>query len=115
MGSEFLADYIFLMNWEDQVIYLKKNKKTTQNLKIESFGYGSLFVNGKLQVVKIIEEANSPLKIGDEIQSINNHVYTDVCAYVLDNQERELDEIELQIKRGKKVLNFTLYKEEFLD
>lgn len=115
MGSEFLADYIYLMNWEDQVIYLKKNKKPTQNLKIESFGYGSLFVNGKLQVVKIIEEANSPLKIGDEIQSINNHVYTDVCAYVLDNQERELDEIELQIKRGKKVLNFTLYKEEFLD
>ena len=107
LGSEFLMDFVFILDWENQKIQLQKNK-------LRSFGFGALFVGDKIKVLKIIEEAQIPLQIGDEILSINNHVFDNVCDYFFDNKENELDEIEVKIKRGNDTLNFSLQKQSFL-
>jgi len=114
LGSEFLMDFVFILDWENQKIQLQKNENTKFKNKLRSFGFGALFVGDKLKVLKTVEEAQIPLQIGDEILSINNHVFENICDYFLDNKEKELDEIEVKIKRGNDTLNFSLQKQIFL-
>ncbi len=113
IGNQFLKDYIFTIDWGSNKIYFKRNLNVKPK-SLMSFGFGNIFIDNKLQVVQIIEEANSPLKLGDEILTINGYVYTDICEYMLKNRETTLNEIDVIVKRKRDTLNYSIPKRTYI-
>lgn len=63
--------------------------------------------------------SDTPLKIDDEILSINNISLENldqesVCKYLQDRIEKNRDSITIKVKREGKVLDFTIAKKEYL-
>ncbi len=119
IGNEFLKNYVFVMDWTKNKIHFKKNLKVEPK-KVDGFGFGYLFVDGKAEVVSKVENKEIPINIGDRILSINNTDFTtiqssEICDYYLNKVEKNETEILVTVKRGEEVLKFNLTKQQFIN
>lgn len=117
LGNEFLKKFRFIMDWKNNKIYLNKIKNYPA--KLESFGFGYRFIDQKAKVVLLFSGNDVPLKIDDEILSINNVSLENldkdsVCKYLQNRIERDHNSIDVKVKRDGKVLDFTITKKEYL-
>ncbi|AZA74313.1 aspartyl protease family protein [Chryseobacterium indoltheticum] len=117
LGNEFLKKFRFIMDWKNNKIYLNRIKNYPA--KLESFGFGYRFIDQKAKVVLLFSGNDVPLKIDDEILSINNVSLENldkdsVCKYLQNRIERDQNSIDVKVKRDGKVLDFTITKKEYL-
>lgn len=118
IGNEFLKDYVFVIDWTKNQIHFKKNLKLTPK-KLDGFGFGYLFVNGKAEVISRVENKSIPIEIGDQILSINDTDFTkiqnsEICDYFLNKVEKNETEITVLVKRGDETLEFNLTRQDFI-
>lgn len=117
LGNDFLKNFVFVLDWAGHKIYMKQIKETSH--KLESFGFGYRFIEGRPTVVYVFQEEDFPLKVGDSIISINNINLDNldkegVCHYFLNRVEKDAAVIDLKIKRGGVVMNVNLKKNVYL-
>lgn len=117
LGNEFLKKFKFIMDWENNKIYL--HRISNEPVTINSFGFAYRFIDHKAKVALVFQGKDNPMKFGDEILSINNTSLENlndesVCKYFLNRLERNSDSIEVKVKRGEDILNFSLTKKEYL-
>jgi len=120
LGNDFLKNYLFAIDWTDRKITLKRNETigiSRQNL-YEGFGYTAYFINDKLRVINLIEEANLPLALGDEIIRINQTDFSaktdiDICDYIRVGEQSDLSEKNITVVRENDTLSFNLEKQLF--
>lgn len=117
LGNEFLKKFRFIMDWKNNKIYLNKIKNYPS--KLESFGFGYRFIDHKAKVVLLFNGSNVPLKLDDEILSLNNINLENldqesVCKYLQDRIEKDLNSITIKVKREGKVLDYMIAKKEYL-
>lgn len=118
IGNEFLKNYIFLIDWKSNKIYLKSIINSDKK-QVKSFGFSYLFDKGKAIVVSKIEEKKIPINLGDEIIRIDDFDFTtikseDYCKYYLNKVEKDKEVIDITIKRENNLLNFKLEKQTFI-
>ncbi|AZA54701.1 retropepsin-like aspartic protease [Chryseobacterium sp. G0201] len=117
IGNEFFKDFIFIMDWKNNKIYMKRIKNNPP--KLESFGFGYRFVDAKPLVAFVFKENGLPIHIGDSILSINtvdlDHLNEEsACNYMINRVEKDYKTIEIKVKRDGKILDFKLDKSEYL-
>ncbi|MFL9832641.1 aspartyl protease family protein [Chryseobacterium terrae] len=117
LGNEFLKKFRFIIDWKNNKIYLNKIKDYPS--KLESFGFGYRFIDRKAKVLLLFNGKDLPLKLNDEIISLNNVSLENldqetVCKYLQDRIEKDLDSIDIKVKREGKILDFTIAKKEYL-
>lgn len=117
IGNDFFKNFIFIMDWTNNKVYMKRIKNDAP--KLESFGFGYRFVDSKPVVAFVFEDENFPLKVGDAIISINDialdHLDKDgACHYFTNRVEKNFSTIEVKIKRDGNILNFRMSKKEYL-
>ncbi|SHM90471.1 Aspartyl protease [Chryseobacterium carnipullorum] len=117
IGNDFFKNFIFILDWSENKIYMKRIKN--EPVKLESFGFGYRFVDAKPTVAFVFQEENFPLKIGDTIISINNinlnHLDKDAaCHYFLNRVESGQNAINVKVMREGKEMEIKLEKKEFL-
>lgn len=118
LGNEFLKKFKFVIDWENNKIYLHRMIDTPS--KIQSFGFAYRFINLKAKVVLVFQQTNFPIQIDDEILSINDTSFENLndissCEYLLNRVEKDFKSIKVKIKRGDQILNFTVDKKEYLN
>lgn len=118
LGNEFLKKFKFIIDWQNNKVYLHRIKSTPS--KLESFGFAYRFIDFKAKVVLVFQGNDVPVKIDDEILSINNISFenldqTSSCNYLLNRVEKGGDQIMIKVKRDGKVLDFTVDKKEYLN
>jgi predicted aspartyl protease len=120
IGNSFLKDYAFNINWATKEIQLKRNNHNQFLMEsiYEGFGYSAYFINGKLTVISMIEEAGLPLFLGDEILMINDKDYTkisdkNICDYIAVGNQSDLSKINLLVVRNQDTLSIELKKQQF--
>lgn len=117
IGNDFFKNFVFLLDWSGNKIYMKQIKN--EPAKLESFGFGYRFIDSKPTVAFVFQEENFPLKVGDAIISINN-VNLDsldkdgACHYFINRVENGQKSIDLKIRRDGKEMEVKLEKKEFL-
>ncbi|PQA92885.1 hypothetical protein B0A69_11980 [Chryseobacterium shigense] len=117
IGNDFFKNFIFILDWSGNKIYMKRIKN--EPARLESFGFGYRFVDAKPTVAFVFQEESFPLKIGDAIISINNvnldHLDKDgACHYFLNRVESGQNAINVKIMRKGKEMEVKLEKREFL-
>lgn len=117
IGNEFFQNFIFVMDWKNNKIYMKGIKDPSA--KMESFGFGYRFIEGNAEVSYIFKEDNLPVQIGDSIVSINNVTLENLdketaCHYFINRVEKDSETIDMKIKRNGKILDVKLTKKEYL-
>lgn len=118
LGNEFLKEFVFVMDWKSNKIYFKRVQDKKEPVK--SFGFGNRYINDKLEVTAVINKENNPIQIGDIILKINgksfeNLTYDEQCENYLNRIDKEVDVLDLTIKRGNSIHNFTLEKKHFFE
>ena len=117
IGNDFLKDYIFVIDWQANKIYLKKNGVPAPKT-LESFGFSYLHIEGKFKVTSLFEEAKVPLKIGDEILKINDIDLTkpdlDPCDVIVNKNSKQREKIDIVVKRDQDTLSFQLNKQRLI-
>lgn len=118
LGNEFLKKFAFIIDWQTSKIYLHRIKNSST--KLESFGFAYRFIDLKAKVVLVFRGANIPIKIDDEILSINNTSFenldqTSSCQYLLNRVEKDAATINVKVKREGEILDFTIDKREYLN
>lgn len=117
IGNEFFQNFSFIMDWENKKVYMKRIKDTSA--KVESFGFGYRFIEGKAEVSYIFREDNFPVQIGDVILSINNVKLENLdressCHYFINRVEKDARTIDMKVKRNGNILDIRLDKKEYL-
>lgn len=117
IGNDFFKNFIFILDWSGNKIYMKRIKNEVA--KLESFGFGYRFIEAKPTVAFVFQEENFPLKVGDSIISINNvdldHLNKDsACHYFLNRVENGQDMLNIKIRRDGEEMEVRLMKKEFL-
>ena len=117
IGNDFLKDYNFVIDWQANKIYLKKNGVPAPKT-LESFGFSYLHIEGKFKVTSLFEEAKVPLKIGDEILKINDIDLTkpdlDPCDVIVNKNSKQREKIDIVVKRDQDTLSFQLNKQRLI-
>lgn len=118
VGNDFLKKFKFIIDWEHNKVYLHRIKNVPA--KLESFGFAYRFIDYKAKVVLVFQGNNVPLKIDDQILSINNVSFENLtqessCNYLLNRVEKSTDSIDVKVKREGKILDFTIAKKEYLN
>lgn len=118
VGNEFLKKFKFIIDWENNKVYLHRIKSSPA--KMESFGFAYRFIDFKAKVVLVFQGNDIPVKIDDEILSINDTSFENLnqessCQYLLNRVEKSTDSITVKVKRDGKVLDFTVLKKEYLN
>ncbi|MCX8532667.1 aspartyl protease family protein [Chryseobacterium luquanense] len=118
LGNEFLKKFKFIIDWENNKIYLHRIIDTPS--KMQSFGFAYRFVNLKAKVVLVFQQKDFPIQIDDEILSINDTSFENLndissCEYLLNRVEKNFKSIKIKIKRGDQILDFTVDKKEYLN
>lgn len=118
LGNEFLKNFTFIIDWQSNVIYLHRLKTVIP--KLESFGFSYRFIDFKAKVVLIFQDSGIPLKIGDEILSINNVSFENLdqatsCQYLLNRVESNADSLQVKVKREGEILDFMIEKKDYLN
>lgn len=117
IGNEFFKNFIFILDWSGNKIYMRRIRN--EPAKLESFGFGYRFVDSKPTVAFVFQEENFPLKVGDDIISINNINLDSLdkdgaCHYFLNRVESGQNAINVKIRRAGKEMEVKLEKKEFL-
>ncbi|KXH81084.1 aspartyl protease family protein [Chryseobacterium kwangjuense] len=117
IGNDFFKNFIFILDWSGNKIYMKQIKN--ESAKLESFGFGYRFIESKPTVAFVFREENFPLKVGDSIISINNVNLENLdqggaCHYFLNRVENKQNAINVKIRRDGKEMEVKLEKKEFL-
>lgn len=117
IGNEFFQNFSFIMDWKNNKIYMKRIKD--HNAKLESFGFGYRFMEGKAEVSYIFKDESLPVQIGDSVISINNVTLENLdketaCHYFINRVEKDAEAIDMKIKRDGKILDVKLTKKEYL-
>ncbi|GAB0156566.1 aspartyl protease family protein [Chryseobacterium sp. Alg-005] len=117
IGNEFFQNFSFIMDWKNKKIYMKRIKD--MDAKIESFGFGYRFIEGKAEISYVFKEDNFPVQIGDSIISINNVKLDNLdkessCHYFINRVEKEAKTIDMKVKRDGNILDIKLDKKEYL-
>ncbi|MBL1222431.1 aspartyl protease family protein [Chryseobacterium sp. L7] len=117
IGNDFFKNFIFLLDWSGNKIYMKQIRN--EPAKLESFGFGYRFIEEKPTVAFVFQEENFPLKVGDSIISINNVNLDNLdkggaCHYFLNRVENMQNAINVKIRRDGKEMEVKLEKREFL-
>jgi predicted aspartyl protease len=118
IGNQFLKDYRFVIDWQKNKIYFKRNESRKEK-NLRTFGFAYLFIDGKAIVTSKVEDGNIPLYLGDEVVAIDDFVFaglsrSDNCKYFLDRVEKDKNEIEIKVKRDNETLSFHLEKQDFI-
>ncbi|UFH32389.1 aspartyl protease family protein [Chryseobacterium sp. C-71] len=118
LGNEFLKKFKFIIDWENNKIYLHRIIDTPS--KMQSFGFAYRFVNLKAKVVLVFRQKDFPIQIDDEILSINETSFENLneissCEYLLNRVEKNTNSIKVKVKRDGKILDFTLDKKDYLN
>lgn len=118
LGNEFLKKFKFVIDWENNKIYLHRIIDTPS--KMQSFGFAYRFIDLKAKVVLVFQQTNFPIQIDDEILSINDTSFENLndvssCEYLLNRVEKNFKSIKVKIKRGDQILDFTVDKKEYLN
>ena len=118
VGNEFLKKFKFIIDWENNKVYLHRIKNSPS--KMESYGFAYRFIDLKAKVVLVFQGNDVPLKIDDEILSINDTSFENLneessCQYLLNRVEKSTDSITVKVKRDGKILDFTVAKKEYLN
>lgn len=117
IGNDFFKNFVFVMDWKNDKVYMKPIKDPYA--KLESFGFGYRFVNNKPVVAFVFREENFPLKTGDSIISINDVKLDDLnqesaCHYFMNRVEKDARSITVKVNRDGSILDFILDKKEYL-
>ncbi|CEJ71657.1 Retroviral aspartyl protease [Chryseobacterium oranimense G311] len=117
VGNDFFKNFVFILDWSGNKIYMKQIKN--EPAKLESFGFGYRFIDSKPTVAFVFQEENYPLRVGDTIISINNVNLNNLdkdgaCHYFINRVENGQKTIDLKIKREGKEMQVRLEKKEFL-
>ncbi|UWX62111.1 aspartyl protease family protein [Chryseobacterium oranimense] len=117
IGNDFFKNFVFILDWSGNKIYMKQIKN--EPAKLESFGFGYRFIDSKPTVAFVFQEENFPLKVGDTIISINNVNLNSLdkdgaCHYFINRVENGQKTIDLKIRREGKEVQVRLEKKEFL-
>lgn len=117
IGNEFFQNFSFIMDWENKKVYMKRIKD--EEAKVESFGFGYRFIEGKAEVSYVFKEDNFPVQIGDTIISINNvklnHLDKESsCHYFINRVERDAQTIDMKVQRNGNIVDIKLDKKEYL-
>jgi hypothetical protein len=117
IGNDFFKNFVFIMDWTNNKVYMKRIKNDTP--KLESFGFGYRFVDSKPVVAFVFEDENFPLKVGDSIISINDVELDNLneegaCHYFTNRVEKDFSTIEVKVKRDGSILDFRMNKKEYL-
>lgn len=118
IGNKLLQHFTFIVDWNENMIYLKKVSETTEDFS--SFGFGYTFFDNKVVVSYVYKSELFPLEIGDTIIGINNHSFENlnnaqVCEYSQNRIENSLKHIDIEIKRKEEVLKFHLEKKSYFN
>jgi predicted aspartyl protease len=118
IGNQFLKDYTFVIDWQKNKIYFKKNKSSKEK-DLTGFGFSYLFINGKATISFKMENRDIPLDLGDEVIAIDDVMFAEIspsdhCKYFLNKVEKEKTEINIKVKRKNEILSFHLKKQEFI-
>lgn len=122
IGFKFLSNYIVILDWTANTIYLKEVVKSPYN-SIQTFGFGVSIKNNKLIVGSIFNnsESSNKLKIGDEIIALNGESYLDLsesslCDLYISGPLKfdNLNYVEVKIKRGNDIMDINLEKQLLL-
>lgn len=117
IGNDFFKNFVFILDWSGNKIYMKQIRN--ESARLESFGFGYRFIEAKPTVAFVFREEDFPLKVGDVIISINNINLANLnkesaCHYFLNRVENGQNSIDLKIRREGKELQVKLEKKEFL-
>jgi len=117
VGNDFFKNFVFILDWSGNKIYMKQIKN--EPAKLESFGFGYRFIDSKPTVAFVFQEENYPLRVGDTIISINNVNLNNLdkdgaCHYFINRVENGQKTIDLKIRREGKEMQVRLEKKEFL-
>ena len=117
VGNEFLKKFKFIIDWQNNKVYLHRLMNIPS--KLESFGFAYRFIDLKAKVVLVFQGINNPVKIDDEILSINNISFENLdqesaCNYLLNRVEKGESQIKVKVKREGKILDFTVDRKEYL-
>ncbi|RKS97978.1 aspartyl protease family protein [Chryseobacterium defluvii] len=117
IGNEFFQNFSFIMDWKNKKVYMKRIKET--EAKIESFGFGYRFIDGKAEVSYIFKEDHFPVQIGDSIISINNVALENLdketsCHYFINRVEKDARSLTMKVKRNGNIMDIRLTKKEYL-
>ena len=118
LGNEFLKKFKFIIDWQDHKVYLHRIKNSPS--KMESFGFAYRFIDLKAKVVLVFPEKDFPIKIDDEIVSINDTSFENLnnessCEYLLNRVEKNTNSIKVKVKRDDEILDFMVDKKEYLN
>lgn len=118
LGNEFLKKFQFIIDWGNNKVYLHRIKSVPA--KLESFGFAYRFIDLKAKVVLVFQGNDVPLKIDDEILSINGISFENLnqessCQYLLNRVEKSTNSITVKVKREGRILDFMLAKKEYLN
>lgn len=117
IGNDFFKDFIFVMDWQNNKIYMKRIKNNPPAL--ESFGFGYRFVDAKPVVTFVFKENEFPLQVDDSIVSINDvdlsHLNAEsACHYMINRVEKDYKTIEVKVKRNDIIQTFKIDKKVYL-
>ncbi|MBW7674372.1 aspartyl protease family protein [Chryseobacterium chendengshani] len=118
VGNEFLKKFKFIIDWQNNKVYLHRLANIPP--KLESFGFAYRFIDLKAKVVLVFQGTSNPIKIDDEILSINNVSFENLdkassCNYLLNRVEKGANQIKVKVKREGKILDFTVDRKEYLN
>ena len=116
IGNELLQHFTFIVDWNENKIYLKKLNEPTED--INNFGFGYTFYDNKAIVSYVYQLDLFPLEIGDTIININDRNFENlsneqVCDYSMNRIDSETEQIDIEIKRKEEVLKFHMEKNSY--
>lgn len=111
IGNEFLKNYVFILDWKSNKIYLKESKILP--IDFESFGFGYRFLKGVTKIIYVYKKLDNQVQVGDEILSIDgvqmdNLDEATACGYYKNNLHKNKKEIEIKVKRKDEVFTYII-------
>lgn len=120
IGNQFLKHFVFLIDWVDKNIYLKKVMEL-ENKPFTGFGFNYLIIDGKYKVSYICTDYQTELKIGDEIISLDEENFThfnfDALCERIFYKERLLPEnaiLDITVVRNADTLSYELQRRVYI-
>ncbi len=121
LGNKFLKRFRVILDWRiNKITLIERESYEPKPLKV--LGFYPTYKDGKLFVGSIYPSsavAQSGLQLGDQILGINGKNYKelseeDACQFIVDKPLKDIETLELQIKRDENLLDFKVRKEIIL-
>lgn len=117
IGNKFLKNFVFILDWWGNKVYLDAIG-TDLRPSLKTYGFSYRFYENHPIISSVVENSDSPLKIGDIILQINNRSFENLneeasCSYMLYRIENDTDSIHIKVKRNNEVSNFVLHRQEY--